>query len=84
LLVISVREFPFGSYTKARRVPLYKSTQLALHVLILQGVTDLDLSQEGSFVQEFVHNPLLIDGYKFDIGIYTTLTSVDPLRSVSL
>jgi tubulin monoglycylase TTLL15 len=46
----------------------------------LQGVEDLDLSQEGTFVQEFVHNPLLIDGYKFDIGIYTTLTSVDPLR----
>ena len=32
-------------------------------------------------MQEFIHNPLLVDGYKFDIGIYTTLTSasVDPL-----
>jgi tubulin monoglycylase TTLL15 len=46
----------------------------------VQAIQDLDLTQEGSFVQEFVHNPLLIDGYKFDIGIYTTLTSVDPLR----
>ncbi len=63
---------------------MYRSTQLGPHLLILQGVTDLDLSQEGSFVQEFVHNPLLIDGYKFDIGIYTTLTSVDPLRSVGI
>jgi tubulin monoglycylase TTLL15 len=49
-----------------------------------QGIQNLDLAQEGSFVQEFVHNPLLIDGYKFDIGIYTTLTSVDPIRSREL
>ena len=41
---------------------------------------NLDDDDEGSFVQEFIHNPLLVDGYKFDIGIYTTLTSVDPLR----
>ena len=41
---------------------------------------NLDDDDEGSFVQEFVHNPLMVDGYKFDIGIYTTLTSVDPLR----
>ena len=25
-------------------------------------------------------DPLLIDGYKFDIGIYTMITSIDPLR----
>ena len=41
---------------------------------------NLDDDDEGSFVQEFIHNPLMVDGYKFDIGIYTTLTSVDPLR----
>ncbi|XP_062503753.1 probable tubulin polyglutamylase ttll-15 [Corticium candelabrum] len=34
----------------------------------------------GVFVQEFVSNPLLIDGRKFDIGIYTVITSIDPLR----
>jgi len=46
----------------------------------IEKIDNLDLNADGSFVQEFIHNPLLIDGYKFDIGVYTTLTSVDPLR----
>ncbi|XP_023319534.1 tubulin polyglutamylase TTLL6 isoform X2 [Eurytemora carolleeae] len=46
----------------------------------IQGLSDLDLTTEGSFVQEYISNPFLVDGYKFDIGIYTTLTSIDPLR----
>ncbi len=46
----------------------------------IQKIEDLDLKTSGSFVQEFVHDPLLIDGYKFDIGIYTMITSIDPLR----
>jgi len=46
----------------------------------IQGITQLDLATEGSFVQEYIDKPFLIDGHKFDIGIYTTLTSVDPLR----
>ena len=40
----------------------------------------LDLKSDGSFVQEFVQDPMLIDGYKFDIGVYTMITSIDPLR----
>ena len=28
------------------------------------------------FVQEFVDSPLLIDGRKFDIGVYVVVTSV--------
>jgi len=42
---------------------------------------DLDSSKDSSgFVQVFVDDPLLIDGYKFDIGVYTVITSIDPLR----
>jgi hypothetical protein len=40
---------------------------------------DLDASR-GSFLQEFVSRPLLVSGHKFDIGVYTIITSVDPLR----
>ena len=44
--------------------------------------TDIDLSKgsDQNFVQEYIANPFLVDERKFDIGIYTVLTSIDPLR----
>lgn len=35
---------------------------------------------DGTFIQEFIERPFLVDGYKFDIGMYVVITSVDPLR----
>jgi tubulin monoglycylase TTLL15 len=46
----------------------------------IQKVQDLNLTAHDSFVQEFIENPFLVDGYKFDIGIYTVISSIDPLR----
>ena len=46
----------------------------------IQRIGDLNLTAVGSFVQEFIEKPFLVDGYKFDIGIYTVITSIDPLR----
>ena len=45
-------------------------------------MTELDLNKgsDDHFVQEYIANPLLIDKRKFDIGLYTVLTSIDPLR----
>ncbi|CAB4068124.1 TTLL15 [Lepeophtheirus salmonis] len=46
----------------------------------IEKIENLDLNDSGSFVQEFVQDPFLIDGYKFDVGVYTMITSIDPLR----
>lgn len=44
------------------------------------SVQELDLDTPNSFVQEFVEDSFLIDKRRFDIGLYVTLTSVNPLR----
>ncbi|XP_028398565.1 tubulin polyglutamylase TTLL5-like [Dendronephthya gigantea] len=41
---------------------------------------NLDVSESDSFIQKFISNPLLINDRMFDIGVYTVMTSVDPLR----
>ncbi|PVD23562.1 hypothetical protein C0Q70_16834 [Pomacea canaliculata] len=46
----------------------------------IRNTSDLDLKKEGSFIQEYVSKPFLIDKHKFDIGVYTILTSINPLR----
>lgn len=46
----------------------------------IRNVSQVDLNKNGTFIQEFVDKPLLVNGYKFDIGIYTIITSIDPLR----
>ena len=72
----------FLSYAKQNPEKLFVQKNNNHRGIKIEKVENLNLDDddEGSFVQEFIHNPLLVDGYKFDIGIYTTLTSVDPLR----
>lgn len=46
----------------------------------IETASSVDTQREGTLVQEYMSKPLLIDGKKFDIGIYAVLTSVEPLR----
>ncbi len=38
---------------------------------------------ERSIIQEFVEDVALIEGHRFDVGIFVTVTSLDPLRAYS-
>jgi len=35
---------------------------------------------ERMICQVYLNKPLLVDGYKFDLRVYTLITSTDPLR----
>lgn len=46
----------------------------------IKNVNEINFKDNETFVQEYIKNPLLVDGHKFDIGVYTIITSIDPLR----
>ncbi len=46
----------------------------------LRNSSEIDFSNSKFFVQEFVERPLLNEGHMFDIGVFTVITSIDPLR----
>lgn len=46
----------------------------------IKSFKDIDFADNDTFLQEFVDNPLLVDGHKFDIGVYVIITSINPLR----
>lgn len=48
--------------------------------IYIRNSTELNLSSNSTFVQEYLKNPYLVDGYKFDIGVYVVITSINPLR----
>lgn len=46
----------------------------------VRNVSDIDYTDGDSFVQVFRNDPYLVDGHKFDMGVYVTIASVAPLR----
>lgn len=60
---------------------LKTNSHRGISALTAEEVLDYPYGEGQSMVQEFMLNPLLIDGRKFDIGIYAALTSVKPMRA---
>ncbi|XP_023243233.1 uncharacterized protein LOC111641314 [Centruroides sculpturatus] len=70
----------FLQYAKSNMQKMWVQKSNNHRGIIVNKVGNLDLESEGTFVQEYISNPYLIDGRKFDIGVYTILTSINPLR----
>lgn len=71
---------PLMFQAKAKPEALFVQKSNDHRGVTITKVKDLNLKAEGTFVQEYVGRPLLVDGHKFDIGVYTIQTSIDPLR----
>jgi len=38
------------------------------------------VKKKGNLISEYVSNPHLIDGYKYDLRLYVLVTSLNPLK----
>ncbi|XP_022667354.1 tubulin polyglutamylase TTLL4-like [Varroa jacobsoni] len=70
----------FLTYAKNNPKTLWVQKSNSHRGIVVKTADEVDFHLEDTFVQEFIKNPLLIDGHKFDIGVYVVMTSVKPLR----
>ncbi|KAL6449143.1 hypothetical protein ACFW04_000674 [Cataglyphis niger] len=69
----------FLDYAKSNPTKLFVQKSNDHRGIRIRGNDDANFTDD-TFVQEFIERPFLVDGYKFDIGVYVVITSVDPLR----
>eukprot|EP01022_Parablepharisma_sp_SALTPOND_P014233 TRINITY_DN191_c0_g1_i1.p1 TRINITY_DN191_c0_g1~~TRINITY_DN191_c0_g1_i1.p1 ORF type:complete len:624 (-),score=34.24 TRINITY_DN191_c0_g1_i1:6279-8150(-) len=48
-------------------------------IFVTDNINDIP-SKTALIASQYINDPLLIDGYKFDMRIYLAITSIDPLR----
>lgn len=49
-------------------------------IFVTNNIADIPHKEKQYVVSEYIGNPLLFNGYKFDLRIYVAITSVNPLR----
>ncbi|CAB3386120.1 Hypothetical predicted protein [Cloeon dipterum] len=75
----------FNKYTMDNPDKLFVEKSIHHHGGVsIKSVDEVGKHPDETFVQEYVSNPLLIDGRKFDIGVYVVVASLDPLRVYAL
>uniref|UniRef100_A0A2A4JIW4 Uncharacterized protein n=1 Tax=Heliothis virescens TaxID=7102 RepID=A0A2A4JIW4_HELVI len=70
----------FLKYVRKNKDAMFVQKHNTHRNVYLKNVSDIDMTSGKSFVQEYMQNPFLVDGHKFDIGVYVVLKSVNPLR----
>lgn len=70
----------FMKYAEANPDKLFVQKNNQHRHIHIKAIDEINFADNDTFLQEFVDNPLLVDGHKFDIGVYVIITSVDPLR----
>lgn len=70
----------FLGYIKTHPNALFVEKHNEHRHIAIRAPDEINLFSNNSFVQEFIQNPFLVDGFKFDIGVYVVITSIDPLR----
>lgn len=70
----------FFEYSKEFPNKLFVQKSNQHRQIYIKGVDEIDFNRSDTFIQEFIDNPLLVDGHKFDLGVYVIITSIDPLR----
>lgn len=70
----------FLKYAAENKNALFVQKSNAHRQVYIKNVSDIDMTSGKTFVQEYVQKPFLVDGHKFDIGVYVVLKSVNPLR----
>jgi len=49
-------------------------------IKMIRNSKDIPSKQGRAIIQEYIDNPFLINGLKFDIRLYVLITSIDPLK----
>lgn len=70
----------FMDYVSANPEKLFVQKHNQHRHIYIRNISEINFDDNGTFLQEFVDNPFLVDGHKFDIGVYVIITSMDPLR----
>lgn len=70
----------FDAYAKANPTKMFVQKNNQHRHIQIKSIDQIDFSDADTFIQEYIANPLLVDGHKFDIGVYVIITSIDPLR----